>query len=111
MNEENGTRLRHFIREHMAHQGIDTLMELARQSDVGRDTLQAWFRGRRPTPRAGGKVAATLGVTYYELLKAFDGSSDEYDPEALVAAFEWAIKIVRETATARPKPRRLSRAV
>ncbi len=46
----SGEKLRRYVKEHMAHEGIDTLMELARRSDVGRDTLQAWFRGRRPTP-------------------------------------------------------------
>jgi transcriptional regulator with XRE-family HTH domain len=94
-NKESGERLRRYVREHMAHENIDTLMELARRSDVGRDTLQAWFRGRRPTPQAGGKVAAALGVTYYELLKAFEGAPDEFDPETMVAAFEWAIQQVR----------------
>lgn len=94
-SRESGERLRRYVRERMARQGIDTLMELARRSDVGRDTLQAWFRGRRPTPQAGGKVAASLGVTYYEMLKEFDGAPDDFDPEAMVAAFEWAIQQVR----------------
>ena len=94
-SRDSGERLRRFTKEHMARQNIDTLMELARRSDVGRDTLQAWFRGRRPTPQAGGKVAAALGVTYYEMLKAFEGADDEVDPETLVAAFEWAIEMVR----------------
>jgi transcriptional regulator with XRE-family HTH domain len=94
-SRESGERLRRFVKEHMARQNIDTMMELARRSDVGRDTLQAWFRGRRPTPQAGGKVAAALGVTYYEMLKAFEGTTDEFDPETMVAAFEWAIEMVR----------------
>lgn len=94
-NRESGERLRRYVKEHMARQSIDTYMELARRSDVGRDTLQAWFRGRRPTPQAGGKVAAVLGVTYYEMLKEFDGVNDDSDLETVFAAFEWFMRDVR----------------
>ena len=110
-SKESGDRLRHYIRERMARQDIDTLMELARRSDVGRDTLQAWFRGRRPTPQAGGKVAAALGATYYEMLKEFDGVPDDFDPETMVRALEFAIQQVRAGKFRPPRsgPRRRGR--
>lgn len=94
-NREAGARLRLYLREHMAKQGIETFMDLASRSGVGRDTLQAWARGRRPTPGAGGKVAEVLGTSYYDLLRAFDGVTEEMDPDVVVAALEWAIKQVR----------------
>ena len=110
-SRESGERLRRYVREHMAQRGIDTFMELARRSDVGRDTLQAWFRGRRPTPQAGGKVAASLGVTYYELLREFDGAPDDFDPETMVRALEFAIQQVRAGKFRPPRngPRRRGR--
>lgn len=68
-----GQRVRQYVRERMAARGIESISALADQADVGRDTLQAWFRGRGITPIAGTKVALELGVTYEDLLTARDG--------------------------------------
>lgn len=70
-----GQRLRGYVQDRMSARGIATLVELAERSDVAYDTLHAWFRGRAPTPRAGGKVALALGVTYSELLAAYEGGT------------------------------------
>lgn len=95
-DKDAGARIRRYLAERMARNDIDGFSELARRSGVGRDTLQAWMRGRRPAPGAGGKVAAALHETYYDLLRAFDGvTAEDMDPELVVAALEWAIKQVR----------------
>jgi hypothetical protein len=70
---EAGRRLKAYVHDRMGAVGIDTLVDLADRADVAYVTLHAWFRGRPPTPRAGGKVALTLGVTYSELLAAYEG--------------------------------------
>src|ERR1044072_3638008 len=71
-------QFRAFVDERIAAQGIGSVIELADISDVGRDTLYRWFRREAvPTPRAGGRVARALGVTYRELIDAFDGRGGE----------------------------------
>jgi transcriptional regulator with XRE-family HTH domain len=91
-----GQRLRHYLREGMASADIDTLSELARRSGVGRDTLQAWMRGERPpTAVTGAKVAQTIQSSYTEMMRVWEGADEDYDPEAVVAALEWAIRLVR----------------
>lgn len=96
MNSAAGKRLRDYMRTAMSRAEIDTVSELARRGGVGRDTLQAWWRGeRQPTPLPGGRVAKVLGVTYAELLAAWDGSPADLEPQQLIAAFEWAIAQVR----------------
>jgi transcriptional regulator with XRE-family HTH domain len=96
MNAAAGKRLRDYMRTAMSRAEIETVSELARRSEVGRDTLQAWWRGeRQPTPLPGGRVAKVLGVTYAELLAAWDGQPADLEPQQLIAAFEWAIAQVR----------------
>ena len=94
-----GERLRRYLREGMASAGVDTISELARRSGVGRDTLQVWMRGEHaPTPRAGQKVAEAIGSSYSDMLRAWEGDRPDVDPEAVVAALEWAIRLVRSGA-------------
>jgi transcriptional regulator with XRE-family HTH domain len=92
-----GTRLRRYIREGMAAREIDSLSELARRSGTGRDTLQAWMRGERPPSTAAGtKVAAELGSSYHEMLRAWEGDdATGFDRDELVAALEFAIRLIR----------------
>jgi transcriptional regulator with XRE-family HTH domain len=91
-----GTRLRRYIREGMAAREIDSLSELARRSGTGRDTLQAWMRGERPPSTAAGtKVAAELGSSYHEMLRAWEGDDAEVNRDEVIAALEWAIRLVR----------------
>lgn len=68
-----GERLKRYMLDRMAEQGVSTLVELADLAPVSYDTLHAWFRGRPPAPGAGGRVAVVLGVTYSELLAAYEG--------------------------------------
>ena len=96
MNVEAGARLKKYLREGMAKAGIETYSELARRADVGRDTIQVWVRGdRTPTTQAGGKVAAVFGDSYADLLRAWQGDTTSVDEATLIAAFEWAIQLVR----------------
>ena len=68
-----GRQLKRYVLERMAAKDIPSVSELSRAANVGRDTIQAWFRGRLPTPHAGERVARTLGVAYRDLLDARDG--------------------------------------
>jgi transcriptional regulator with XRE-family HTH domain len=68
-----GDRLHRWVMVRMAERGVPSVAELARTAGVGRDTLQAWWRGRPPTPHAGEKVARALGTTYGDLLSAREG--------------------------------------
>jgi hypothetical protein len=70
---EAGRRLKAYVQDRMGQVGIATLVELSERADVAYDTLHAWFRGRPPTPRAGGRVSLELGVTYSEMLAAYEG--------------------------------------
>lgn len=96
MDKLAGQRLRRYIEINMHRADIATLSEVARRGGIGRDTLQAWMRGeRQPTPGPGNRVAKALGVTYAELLAAWDGNPADLEPQQLIAAFEWAIAQVR----------------
>lgn len=112
---EAGKRLRAYIQDRMSAVGIDTLVELAETADVAYDTLHAWFRGRPPTPRAGGKVAATLKVAYTDLLAAYEGTTQAggrfVKDDELVALVEEAVAraLARETAED-PRDSRIRRA-
>jgi hypothetical protein len=105
---EAGRSLKSFIQDRMAARDIRTLVELAEVADVAYDTLHAWFRGRPPTPRAGGRVAVALGVTYSDLLAAYEGTEApqgrfvrDDELEALVeAAAEAAVRRVLGARTA-----------
>lgn len=105
-----GQRLKSYMLDRMSARGIDTLVELAEKADVAYDTLHAWFRGRPPTPRAGGRVALTLGVTYSELLAAYEGAEQpggrfvrDDELQALVeAAAEAAVR--RVLSRVEPEP-------
>lgn len=98
----SGRQMKAYVLDRMAARGIRTLVELADVADVAYDTLHAWFRGRPPTPRAGGRVALALGVTYSELLAAYEGSEPaggryvrDGELEALIeAAAEAAVRRV-----------------
>lgn len=68
-----GRRLKEYVLDRMGEGDVATLLQLADEADVDYDTLHAWFRGRAPSPKAGGKVANVLGVTYSELLAAYEG--------------------------------------
>ncbi len=103
MNEEAGQRLRRFVDERMAARGVGSIIELADTADIGRDTLYAWFRGREPTPRPGGKVAAILGVSYRELLGAYEGHKETPpggDQTALVEAIDRQTEMLRQVLMA-----------
>jgi hypothetical protein len=99
---DGGRRLKAFVQDRMGVVGIGTLVALAEEADVSYDTLHAWFRGRPPTPRAGGKVSLALGVTYSDLLAAYEGTTPaggrfvrDDELEALVqAAAEAAVRRV-----------------
>lgn len=92
-----GRRLRRYLREGMASVGIESIAELARRSDVGRDTLQVWLRGERaPSTTAGTKVANAINSTYAEMLRAWEGEeAGELEAERIVEALEYAIRLVR----------------
>ena len=95
-NKAAGNRLRRHLREGMAAVGIETMTELSRKSGVGRDTLQVWLRGdRAPSATAGQKVAAAIGGSYNEMMRVWEDGNGATDPEAIVAALEWAIRLVR----------------
>jgi hypothetical protein len=97
-----GGRLKAYVLDRMSARDIHTLVELADVADVAYDTLHAWFRGRAPTPRAGGRVALALGITYSELLAAYEGAEQpggrfvrDGELEALIdAAAERAVRRV-----------------
>lgn len=99
---EAGKRVRTYVLDRIAATGIGSLAALAREADVAYDTLHAWFRGRAPRPDAGGKVAAALGVTYADLLDAYEGTtrpagrwlSDEELRAVIDAAAEAAVRRV-----------------
>lgn len=96
-----GARLKSYIQDRMAEKGIPSLRRLSIESPVSYDTLHAWFRGRAPQPGAGGRVAVRLGVTYSELLAAYEGVepqgryiTDERLEDLMRAAAEAAVRIV-----------------
>lgn len=114
MNDQAaGRRLRRYLKEGMASAGIETFTELGEKSGVGRDTLQAWMRGARPPSSAAGqKIARTIHSTYVEMMRAWEGKDpDGYDPERVIEALEWAIRLVRSghppdtNQPQRPSPR------
>lgn len=96
MNDQAaGKRLRRYVKEGMASSGIETFTELAEKSGVGRDTLQAWMRGARPpSSGAGHKIATSLGSSYVEMMRAWEGKGPD-DTERIIEALEWAIQLVR----------------
>lgn len=77
--------------------GLDTDAELWRKLGVARDTAQSWMRGERPPSRAlGSRVASGLGIRYDDLLAVYEGRSPEdMDAATVIAALEWAIRLVR----------------
>jgi hypothetical protein len=98
---EAGKRLRAFVLDRMGVVGIPTLVALAEQADIAYDTLHAWFRGRPPTPRAGGRVSLTLGVTYSELLAAYEGGQPAGGRYVNDAELEALVQAAAEAAVAR----------
>jgi hypothetical protein len=98
---EAGKRLKAYVQDRMGMVGIATLVELAERADVAYDTLHAWFRGRPPTPRAGGRVAVTLGVTYSELLAAYEGGQPAGGRYVNDAELEALVQAAAEAAVAR----------
>jgi hypothetical protein len=98
---EAGRRLKAFVHDRMGVEGIATLVELAERADVAYDTLHAWFRGRPPTPRAGGRAALTLGVTYSELLAAYEGGQPAGGRYVNDAELEALVQAAAEAAVAR----------
>lgn len=96
-----GQQLKKYVLDRMAEQGIETLVELSDLAPVSYDRLHAWFRGYPPSPNAGGRVAVVLGVTYSELLAAFEGEEprgryvrDDELEALMTAAAEAAIRRV-----------------
>jgi hypothetical protein len=71
--KQGGARLKEYVLDRFPVTGLDSLVQLAEEADVDYDTLHAWFRGRAPSAKAGGRVAERLGVTYSELLAAYEG--------------------------------------
>jgi hypothetical protein len=98
---EAGKRLKLYVQDRMGMVGIATLVALAEEADVAYDTLHAWFRGRPPTARAGGKVALTLGVTYSDLLAAYEGGPPASGRYVNDAELEALIQAAAEAAVAR----------
>lgn len=69
-----GQRLRHAIHEARAAAGIDSDNQLALRANVHYDTLMNWYRGATvPRPSSVRQIADVLGVSYGDLLAAYDG--------------------------------------
>lgn len=92
IDSEGGARVKRFVLSAMADRHIPSVVRLSEVADVGRDTLNAWFRGREPGPDAGGKVAAALGVTYTDLMDAYRGA-----PQATQTLEDLALAIRGQT--------------
>lgn len=72
-----GDRLKAYVLAKMADRGIASVSELARESDVSRDTFQQWWRGRPPRRGTADMVARVLGVSYADLVAAREGPTAE----------------------------------
>jgi hypothetical protein len=95
-----GQRLKAFIEDAMAKAGVRSLVELSDRAPVSYDTLHAWFRGRAPTPKPGGRVASVLGLTYSDLLAVYEGEErgGRFVRDDEIAA------IARQTMTGKDRP-------
>lgn len=92
-----GRRMADLFDRARAEFGLSTDGELWKKLGVGRDTAQSWMRGERPPSRAlGSEVAARLGIRYDDLLAVYEGREPEdMDAATVIAALEWAIRLVR----------------
>ncbi len=77
-----GVRVKRLVLSAMADRHIPSIVRLSELADVGRDTLNAWFRGREPGPDAGGKVADALGLTYRDIMDAYRGAQQATETPA-----------------------------
>jgi hypothetical protein len=110
-----GKRLRVFVENRMGIEGIPSLVRLAEAAPVSYDTLHAWFRGRPPSPGSGGLVAQVLGVTYNDLMEAYEGRPRDggryVKDEDLVALVEAAVqRALARGAAEDPRDIRIRRA-
>lgn len=71
----SGEDLRAYVHARMRERGISSQAELARRSDVDKNTLTNWFQGNT-SPRAYemDKVAQVLGVGVNDLWLAYGGN-------------------------------------
>lgn len=75
---KGGPALKQAIHVARARAGITSDMQLALQSGVHYDTLMNWYGGRTvPRPAEVKRVADTLGVSYGDLLAAYEGREPE----------------------------------
>jgi hypothetical protein len=110
-----GKRLRAYVEDRMGAEGIASLVQLAESAPVSYDTLHAWFRGRPPSVGAGGNVARVLGVSYNDLMEAYEGRPRNggrvLSDEALVALVEEAVaRALARGAAEDPRDIRIRRA-
>jgi hypothetical protein len=101
---EAGKRLRAFTEDRMAARGIASLVELAELAPVSYDTLHAWFRGRAPTPGAGGRVSQVLGVSYAQMLAAYEGRDVTPTVDVMAELTDLMRELLGELRQSRPRP-------
>lgn len=80
---KGGAALKQAIHIARARTDITSDMELARRSQVSYDTFMNWFGDKTtPRPHEVKKVADVLGVSYGDLIAAWEGEDPEPKPLA-----------------------------
>ncbi len=95
MQLHGGKALKQAIHVARAKTDMTSDMELARRAHVSYDTLMNWYGDKTtPRPHEVKKVADILGVSYGDLLAAYDGSDPE--PQPLQDAIAELVTEIRE---------------
>src|SRR5678815_5167718 len=99
MKSQGGKALKQAIHVARARTDMTSDMELARRAHVYYDTLMNWYGDKTvPRPHEVKKVADVLGVSYSDLIAAWEGR--EAEPPALVDAIAELVVEIRELVRA-----------